>query len=104
MNQNALEPCARAGEANKSAAAQLRRALEIENSQLLAEREVIERLARKLRLASPFAQDLVPARTFSQRHALVRQVWNLKKQIALLLVELRHPPLKIDNLFANLLN
>src|SRR5207302_8598069 len=102
INQRPLEFRTRAGKTNESAPAQLRRALQVEDLQFLAERNVIEHFPGQLRLLPPLANDFVRARVFSERHALVRNVWNFEKEIFLLFVEDRGLLVEIRNVNANL--
>src|SRR5260370_30869088 len=83
IDQRPLEFRTSAGKTNESAPAQLRRTLEIENFQFLAERDMIERSAAEFRFGPPLSNQFIRARVFAGWHARVRQVRNFKKQIPL---------------------
>src|SRR5437764_12826754 len=88
LDQRPLQPRPGAGETNKSAPAQLRRALQIEQLQLCSQRDVILRFFQ-LRLLAPTPDYRIFTRIFSYRHCLIRQIRNPEEQLSLLLVAVR---------------
>ena len=86
IDQRAFQFRACAGETNKTAPAQFRRPFEIEKIQSRAERNVIGSIGQ-LRFLAPTADDPICAGILANWNALMRQVWNFKKQVALLFVE-----------------
>src|SRR5579859_6201174 len=82
LNQSALELCTGSGKTNESAAAQFRRALQIEKFQLFAKRDVIRNLSTQFRFFAPFASHFVRTRTRANRYARMWKVRNFEEQIA----------------------
>jgi hypothetical protein len=104
IDQRPLEFRTGAGKTNESAPTQLRRALQVENLQLLSERDVIERFAGEFRLPTPLSNHLIRARVFTQGNAFVRQIRNLEQQIPLLFIGTRRALIQIDSGITKLSN
>ena len=101
INQRAFQSRARAREADESAPAQFRRALQIEKFQLRPERDVIQHDSAQRRLFSPTSHHRILARVFAHRRVCVRQIWNLEEQSLLLLVRRRGLLVQERNLLAD---
>src|SRR5436190_11795984 len=85
-DQRAFELSACAGKTNETASAQFRRPFEVEEIQSRAERDVIGGV-RQFRLLASTADDPICAGILANWNALMRQVWNIQEQVALLFVE-----------------
>ena len=79
LDQCPLQPRAGAGKANEPAPAQFRRAFQIEELQLRAQRDVVEHRKVERRLLAPTPHDRVVGRGGSDRRVGMGQVWNIEQ-------------------------